>query len=282
MNRKLLPILFKLAFGGSIAFAQTAPPSAAAPAQPPTAQGQRQPPPGGSMHQGMRPGMQQGRPGMRAGMQSRSKSHSNFRGGGEMHRPGVGGDFRGGFAGGGFGGGSVGGMGGAFHIAPAGMWWKNPGIVQKLTLSAEQTKKMDDIFQASRIQLIDLKANVEKQNAILEPMLSANPPDTAKALAQIDKVAQARAELEKGDAKMLLGIRGVLTPDQWTKLHSGGPGAGQPPAPGGAGASPRPNGAQNNGPGGYGGGGGYGRGGYGGGRGGPGGPGGGDTVAPTQ
>jgi Spy/CpxP family protein refolding chaperone len=300
MTRKLLPILSTLAFAGSIAFAQTAPPPATAPVQPPAAQGQRQPPPpGGGMLQGMRPGMQQGRPGMHAGMQSRRKGHSNFRGGGEMHRPGGGGDFRGGrggFAGGGegfrggaggFGGGPGGGMGGAFHIAPAGMWWKNPGIVQKLTLSVEQTKKMDDIFQASRIQLIDLKANVEKQNAILEPMLSANPPDTAKALAQIDKVAQARAELEKGDAKMLLGIRGVLTPDQWTKLHTGGPGAtggpgpGQPPAPGGAGASARPNGAQNNGPGGYGGGGGgYGRGGgYGGGRGGPGG---GDTVAPNQ
>ena len=48
------------------------------------------------------------------------------------------------------------------------------------------------------------------------------PPDTAKALAQIDKVAQARAALEKENAKMLLGIRGVLTPDQWTKLRAGG------------------------------------------------------------
>jgi Spy/CpxP family protein refolding chaperone len=83
---------------------------------------------------------------------------------------------------------------------------------------------MDDIFQASRIQLIDLHANVEKQNVLLEPMLSANPPDTAKTLAQIDKVAQARADLEKANARMLLGIRGVLTPDQWTKLRAGGPG----------------------------------------------------------
>jgi Spy/CpxP family protein refolding chaperone len=67
---------------------------------------------------------------------------------------------------------------------------------------------------------------------MLEPLLSANPPDTTKAMAQIDKVAEARAELEKANAKMLLGIRGVLTPDQWTKLHQGrgaggfgGPGA---------------------------------------------------------
>src|SRR5258708_37851646 len=106
------------------------------------------------------------------------------------------------------------------RIAPPGIWWKNPEVIQKLTLSDDQQKKLDGIFQQSRIQLIDLKANVEKQEVILEPMLDANPPDTNKVLAQIDKTAQARAELEKANAKMLLGIRTVLTPDQWTKLQA--------------------------------------------------------------
>ena len=106
------------------------------------------------------------------------------------------------------------------RIAPPGMWWKNPDIVQKLSLTADQQKRMDDIFQQSRLQLIDLKANVEKQEVMLEPMLSANPPDTNKVLAQIDHVASARAELEKANAKMLLGIRGVLSADQWTKLQA--------------------------------------------------------------
>ena len=54
----------------------------------------------------------------------------------------------------------------------------------------------------------------------MQPMLAANPPDTNKILAQIDHTAQARAELEKANAKMLLGIRNVLTPDQWTKLQA--------------------------------------------------------------
>ena len=122
---------------------------------------------------------------------------------------------------GGFRGAQGGGLGAGFRIAPGGMWWKNPMVVQRLALTPEQTKKMDGIFEQSRLQLIDLKANVEKQNALLEPLLSANPPDTVKAMAQIDKVATARAELEKANARMLLGIRGVLTPEQWTKLHAG-------------------------------------------------------------
>jgi Spy/CpxP family protein refolding chaperone len=107
-----------------------------------------------------------------------------------------------------------------FRIAPPGMWWKNPDLVQKLTLTPDQQKRMGDIFQQSRLQLIDLKAAFEKQEVLLEPMLADNPPDTNKVLAQIDRTAQARAELEKANAKMLLGIRGVLTPDQWTKLQS--------------------------------------------------------------
>jgi Spy/CpxP family protein refolding chaperone len=112
------------------------------------------------------------------------------------------------------------GMRSGFRIGPPGIWWHSPDLVQKLTLTPDQQKKMDDILQQSRLQLIDLRANVEKQELLMEPMLAANPPDTNKVLAQIDKTAQARAELEKANAKMLLGIRNVLTPDQWTKLQT--------------------------------------------------------------
>ena len=106
------------------------------------------------------------------------------------------------------------------RMGPPGIWWRNPDLIQKLTITPDQQKRMDDIFQQSRLQLIDLKAAVEKQEILLDPMLAANPPDTNKILAQIDKAVQARAELEKANARMLLGIRTVLTPDQWTKLQA--------------------------------------------------------------
>ena len=127
-----------------------------------------------------------------------------------------------------FRGGDRGGMGGPMGMGHEGMWWKNPRVVENLSLTPDQVKRMDGIFQESRLKLIDLHANVQKQEVMLEPLLSANPLDTAKAQAQIDKVADARAELEKSNARMLLSIRAVLTPDQWTKLHDrrgpGGPG----------------------------------------------------------
>ena len=57
----------------------------------------------------------------------------------------------------------------------------------------------------------------------MEPLLAADQPDEGKILAQIDRVAQARAELEKANARMLLGLRRVLTADQWKTLQADAP-----------------------------------------------------------
>jgi Spy/CpxP family protein refolding chaperone len=146
-------------------------------------------------------------------------------------------------------------MGGAMGGGMERKWWKDTAVAEQLNLTPEQIKRMDTIFEQSKLQLIDLRANVEKQEVLLEPLLSANPVDSGKTSAQIDKVANARADLEKASAKMLLGVRGVLTPDQWTKLNErnrgrrrdgfeyrrapGVPGA--PPAPAAPGGGSRPN-----------------------------------------
>src|ERR1017187_5316170 len=107
----------------------------------------------------------------------------------------------------------------------SGRWWSNPATAQKLNLTADQLRKMDDIFQQHRLKLIDLNASLQKEEAILEPLVAADAPDDAKVLPQLDRVAQARAELEKANGRMLWAIRRVLTPDQWKNLQS------EPPKP---------------------------------------------------
>jgi Spy/CpxP family protein refolding chaperone len=96
-------------------------------------------------------------------------------------------------------------------------------MVQKLGLTTDQQKQIDALFQQSRVKLIDLNASLQKEEAILDPMLDADRPDEAKVLVQIDRIAQARAELEKANARMLLGFRGVLNPEQWKKLQADAP-----------------------------------------------------------
>jgi len=117
-------------------------------------------------------------------------------------------------------------MGRPFDGGPPGKWWTDPQVVQQLGLTDDQQSRIEDVFQKNRLKLIDLSASVQKEEAILEPLLAADRPDESKVLAQIDRIAQARGELEKANARMLLGFRGVLTQEQWKKLqteHSGPP-----------------------------------------------------------
>jgi hypothetical protein len=101
-------------------------------------------------------------------------------------------------------------------------WWRNTSTTQALGLTADQQKKMDDTFQQYRLKLIDLNASLEKEEVILEPLVAA-ALDESKITTQIDRIAQARAELEKANGRMLLGIRKQLTPDQWSKLNQMAP-----------------------------------------------------------
>jgi len=101
----------------------------------------------------------------------------------------------------------------------SGRWWADSQIVARLGMTPAQQKKMDDIFQQNRLKLIDLTAALDKEEALLEPMVEADQPDATKIRAQVDRIAQARGELEKANANMLLGIRLVLTPNQWRDLQ---------------------------------------------------------------
>ena len=132
-------------------------------------------------------------------------------------------------------------------LPPGEGWWKDSQIRQKLELSDDQTKKIEKIARDQQIQAIDLHAAVEKQEALLRALMESDTPDQAQALAQVDKLSAARAQLEKARVETLLAIRKVLTAEQAKKLRElapppqggpQGPGFGPPegaqgPPPGG-------------------------------------------------
>jgi len=122
---------------------------------------------------------------------------------------------------------------------PGGKWWDNAEMVTKLVLTAEQQKKMDDVFQQSKLKLIDLEAALQKEEVILDGLMRGPQLDDSKILPSVDRIAQDRAELEKADARFLLGIRHVLTPEQWTQLQAERPSRGQNGGPGGPGGNGR-------------------------------------------
>ena len=144
-----------------------------------------------------------------------------------------------------------------------GRWWNSPKVVERLKLTDAQRKSMDDTLQQHRETLVDLRGTLEKSELELEPMMKEDQPNESQILAQIDKVAQARAELEKANARFLLAIRSKLTPEQWKQVQAdratreqgpGGPGRGNwqpgqrhrqaPPEADGQAAPPPPGGPQ--------------------------------------
>jgi periplasmic protein CpxP/Spy len=101
-----------------------------------------------------------------------------------------------------------------------GRFWQNQAMVDRLKLTDDQRKSMDQVLEQNRNRLIDLRANLEKAEGVLEPLMRDDQPNESRILEQIDQVAQARAELEKANARFLLAIRAKLTPEQWKSLQA--------------------------------------------------------------
>jgi len=118
-----------------------------------------------------------------------------------------------------------------------GRWWKNSQIVSQLQLSEAQIEKIEQVFLDHRLKLIDLKADVERNEARLQPLIEADQIDEAKVSAQLDQLLAARGRLEKANIMMMLSIRKVLSVEQWKKLeeiqhrHEGMPMRMRPPGP---------------------------------------------------
>ena len=125
---------------------------------------------------------------------------------------------------------SPGGRGAAAGAGAPGQWWKQPRVIDSLSLTPDQQKKLDEIFQQNRVKLIDLTAALDREEVILEQLMAVDPPDAPKVRPEIDRVAQARADLEKVNANMLLNMRLVLNKDQWDNLRDAArPGRGPVP-----------------------------------------------------
>ncbi len=101
-----------------------------------------------------------------------------------------------------------------------GAWWKNSDIVSKLQLTDEQVKKISQTYLDHKLKLIDLQADLEKQELRLQPLMDMDQPDAGKVGAQIDLITAARGRLEKENAMMMLDIRRWLSVEQWKKLKS--------------------------------------------------------------
>ncbi len=77
---------------------------------------------------------------------------------------------------------------------------------------------MDDVFGANRENLLKLYKNLQQEESGLAKTIRAKDLDEGQIFQQIDRVTEARAELEKAQVHMSLQIRKELTTEQSAKL----------------------------------------------------------------
>ncbi len=100
-----------------------------------------------------------------------------------------------------------------------GKWWKDSEIVRELGLSDQQISQAEAAFMDHRLKLIDMTADVQRNETRLQPLMEADQVDEAKISAQIDQLLAARSRLEKANMMMMISIRKLLTVDQWKRLE---------------------------------------------------------------
>lgn len=102
-------------------------------------------------------------------------------------------------------------------------WWSNAALVTRLGLTDAQKNRIEATFEAHRQGLVSSKEQLEKEEAQLAKLLDAESVDRSSIFTQINRVIQARGEMERTSATMTLEMREQLTRAQWAELQASQP-----------------------------------------------------------
>ena len=97
-------------------------------------------------------------------------------------------------------------------------WWRDAQFQRDLSLTADQTTRIENLFQPTLAQLRAKKTELDQQEEELSRLIAANA-DEAIVVKQVDRVEALRAHMNKTRTLMLLRIRQVLSPEQRVKLN---------------------------------------------------------------
>ena len=107
---------------------------------------------------------------------------------------------------------------GSLRLGPIGRWWDNKNVALLVGLEPRQQHRMDDVFTANRDSLIKSEKALQHEQSQLNKLTRSKEVDENQIFQQIDRVTQARGELEKTYTHYLLQIRHEMTPEQTAKL----------------------------------------------------------------
>lgn len=99
-------------------------------------------------------------------------------------------------------------------------WWRSERFVQELGLSAAQSARIEEVFQASWPALQAAKADLDRLEAELSRLIGEGTATESKVLQQIDRVEASRSAMGRTRSLMLFRMHRLLTADQRVKLKA--------------------------------------------------------------
>ena len=106
----------------------------------------------------------------------------------------------------------------ALQLGPTGRWWDDKDFARSVGIDSAQQHRMDDVFNANKGNLVSLYKNLQHEESELGRLVRGKELVESQIFEQIDRVTQARGELEKASAHYLLQIRKEMTPEQASRL----------------------------------------------------------------
>lgn len=103
---------------------------------------------------------------------------------------------------------------------PPGKWWRRPEVVQNLGLTDDQQNRLENVWRAASTDLIDFRAEVEKQNIALRAEMDRSQIDRRAVQAAAARLSTARARLFERELMMFVDMRSVLSDSQWARMRT--------------------------------------------------------------
>jgi Spy/CpxP family protein refolding chaperone len=99
-------------------------------------------------------------------------------------------------------------------------WWLHPETRKELGLSDKQSKKIDEIWEATSPKLREQWHELQKLEDALDKMFKENTADVATVQQQVERVERLRAENAATRTVMIYRMHLLLTPEQRPKVEA--------------------------------------------------------------
>lgn len=102
---------------------------------------------------------------------------------------------------------------------PPGRWWEEPVVIERVGLSEEQRTEIRALVYEHARQMIDLNAGLKRAELDLKQTVDRTEIDPQAVRTAFAAFQDARRRLETERFEMLLGVRLLLSDEQWEEIQ---------------------------------------------------------------